>query len=533
MRKYIFLLFIALLFQQHALFGQLDSTNIPLFIINTKGVSIMDEPKIPADLKIIFQDGQYNHPEDPGNIYEGNIGIEIRGRYSASLPQTPYGIETRDLLGENLNVPLFHMPPENDWILLANYNDKTFLRNALAFELFRKMGHYAPRTQFCEVIVNTWYQGIYVFTEKIKRDQGRVDIATLNPDEVSADDVAGGYIIKIDYYNDSDSWQSSFPPLGYADKKVHFVYHYPKPDDINEAQKAYISEFINDFEETLYSPNTADRNRKLYDLIDVGSFIDYFVIGELSRNVDAYKKSSYFHKDKNGKLHAGPVWDFDWAWKNINECFFGATDGSGFAYKVHQCNPWPVPPTWMSRLLDDPYFTQELSQRYDELRGSYLSEDYIFHYIDSVAEVLDDAQKRHYQRWPILGRNVGAPEVDEQPLTYAGEIQKFKNWISTRLNWLDQQLPKFVVTDIPDFVAYEKNMLFPNPATDRLTIRSDALLKSYAIYSADGKMMLSGGTNAKEVTINLVDLLPGLYMIRIQNQDGSSWNGKFVKAAGD
>ena len=187
----------------------------------------------------------------------------------------------------------------------------------------------------------------------------------------------------------------------------------------------------------------------------------------------------------------------------------------------------------MSRLLDDPYFTQELSQRYDELRGSYLSEDYIFHYIDSVAEVLDDAQKRHYQRWPILGRNVGAPEVDEQPLTYSGEIQKFKNWISTRLNWLDQQLPKFVVTDIPDFVAYEKNMLFPNPATDRLTIRSDALLKSYAIYSADGKMMLSGGTNAKEVTINLVDLLPGLYMIRIQNQDGSSWNGKFVKAAGD
>jgi len=137
--------------QQIALFGQIDSTNIPLFIIDTKGSPIFDEPKTKAELKIIYNENKHNKPSDTANIYHGNIGIEIRGKYSATLPQKPYGLETRDSLGENLNIPLFHMPAENDWILLANYNDKTFMRNTLSFELYRKMGHYAPRTQFAKL----------------------------------------------------------------------------------------------------------------------------------------------------------------------------------------------------------------------------------------------------------------------------------------------------------------------------------------------------------------------------------------------
>jgi hypothetical protein len=96
----------------------LDSTNLPLFVIDTRGQGIADEPKIDADLKIIYNNGEYNHVHDSANIYDGNIGIEIRGKYSALLPQKPFGLETRDSLGENLNVPLFHMPAENDWILL-------------------------------------------------------------------------------------------------------------------------------------------------------------------------------------------------------------------------------------------------------------------------------------------------------------------------------------------------------------------------------------------------------------------------------
>jgi hypothetical protein len=513
------------------LFGQIDSTNLPLLIIDTFGREIVDEPKIDADLKIIYAEPHYNHPGDTGNIYDGKIGIEIRGRYSASLPQKPYGIETRNALGENLNVPLFHMPDENDWILLANYNDKTFMRNSLTFELFRKMGHYAPQTQFCEVVVNTFYQGIYVFTEKIKRDKGRVDIAKLNPDEISGDDLTGGYIIKVDYYDDSNSWTSSYKPGRHPDKNVHFVYEYPAADELAPEQKQYIRDFIHDFETLLYAAKYS--HHRISKFIDIPSFIDYFILNELARNVDAYKKSSFFYKDKDsdgGLLHMGPVWDFDWAWKNINECFFGAQDGSGWAYKVHDCDVWPVPPGWMNRLLRDPVYAQKLSNRYFSLRESYLSEDHIFNYIDSMAQVLDAAQIRHFDRWRILGINVGAPETDAQPNTYAGEIDKFKNWITSRLRWLDANMPSIVVTDVEESNQHKTIQLFPNPAMTHITLHAAQAIRQVEIFSLNGKSLHARkGLDGNSIEMDIGTIQGGVFLIKVIFSDGTSRTEKLVK----
>lgn len=519
--------------QQISLFGQIDSTNIPLFVIDTKGKQIFDEPKIKADLKIIYHENKHSKPTDTANIYHGNIGIEIRGKYSASLPQKPYGFETRDSLDRNLDVSLFHLPEENDWILLANYNDKTFMRNTLSFELFRKMGHYAPRTQFCEVMVNGQYKGIYILTEKIKRDKNRVDISKLTADENEGDDLTGGYIFKVDYYDNSNSWKSSFPPLGQGSKDVFFVYEYPDPSEITGDQRSYLQNFVREFESVLYSPNTDDRQTSLSNYMDKESFIDYFILNELARNVDGYKKSSFFHKDKDsngGLLHAGPVWDFDWAWKNINECFFGATDGSGWAYLVHQCDPWPVPPTWILRLLQDPYFSQRVNERYFELRNSFLSEDFLFDYIDSVAAVLDKPQSRHFSRWQILGRNVGTPETDDQPTTYSGEIIKFKNWVSKRLNWLDANMPSFVVTELDASEIESEFKLYPNPASSQLTFQSEKELNKLTIYSSSGRSMISiNSFSNSSVTLDIHELEAGIYMVNTLFSDGSQWTGKFVK----
>jgi hypothetical protein len=527
----IFFLLVLLVCFQGILFAQIDSTNLPLFIINTHGNEIVDEPKINADLKIIYADQHYNHPADTGNIYDGKIGIEIRGRYSASLPQKPYGFETKNELGENLNIPLFHMPEENDWILLANYNDKTFMRNSLTFELFRKMGHYAPRTQFCEVVVNTFYQGIYVFTEKIKRDKGRVDIAKLNPDEISGDDLTGGYIIKVDYYNDYNSWISSYQPGSNPDQNVHFVYESPAVDELAAEQKKYIRDFMHEFETLLYSSNYS--HQRISKFIDIPSFMDYFILNEVARNVDAYKKSSFFYKDKDsngGLLHMGPVWDFDWAWKNINECFFGAQDGSGWAYKVHDCDIWPVPPTWMNRLLRDPIYAQKLSERYFSLRESYLSEDHIFNYIDSVAQILDAAQIRHFNRWRILGINVGAPETDAQPITYAGEIDKFKNWISTRLKWLDANMPSIVVTGLPEVGQHKNIQLFPNPATTHITLKADQDVRQVEIFSINGKSLLfQTGLDGNPIEMDIGNIKGGIFLIKASFSDGTIRTEKLVK----
>jgi hypothetical protein len=536
-KKYLFYIFLIVsICWNFKSYTQVDSTNLPLFIIDTGGLPIVDEPKIEAHLKIIYNENGNTKISDDPNIYNGNVGIEIRGRYSAWLPQKPYGFETRDSAGNNLNVPLFHLPSENDWILLANYNDKTFMRNSLAFELFRQMGHYAPRAQFCEVMVNGYYQGIYVLTEKIKVDKNRIDIAKLTSEDNTGDDLTGGYVFKVDYFDEHNSWESRHRPFEGSTERVNFVYYYPKPDEITHQQMQYIQQFVDNLESALYRSGSQGLADIMSDYMDLGSFIDYFLLNELARNVDGYKKSSYFFKDKNsngGLLHAGPVWDFDWAWKNIDECIFGATDGSGWAFTVHQCDPWPVPPGWMVKLMKDVRFTRMVKDRYQELRQTILSETSIFNYIDSVSYVLEEAQARHYKRWPILGQHVGAPEVDPEPGDFEGVITKFKNWISTRLNWLDIQFSSVIVTaleDDPGIWLKEKALcsIYPNPAQTHLYLKTDKSLFDTSIYSSNGERIdilhLSGSK-----VFDISTLPSGLYIVKNLFSDGSQWTGSFVK----
>lgn len=531
------LLFLSVLaFTCRLLVAQVDltSTNLPLIIIKTTdGQRIVNEPKITAEIKIIHNGcKQRNTPEDAGNIYDGIVGIEIRGRHSSSLPQKPYGFETRDEYGENLNVSLLEMPEENDWILTANYNDKTFLRNELAFDIFRKMGHYAPLSRYCEVILNGRYDGIYLLCEKIKQDRNRVDIAKLNPDENSGDDLTGGYIFSTDYYTDDDSWLSNHSPINKPGARVHFVYCDPKPEELSPVQKIYLRDHVNLFESVLYSKVFADKRSGYHKYLDVNSFVDYFIISELTRNVDAYKKSRFFYKDKDsdgGLIHSGPPWDYDWAWKDITEnCIhFNQSDGSGWAYRINECGAWPVPPSWEVRLMQDKEFSGRIYKRYFSLRLTILSEEFLHHVIDSVALLLDEAQERHFTRWDILGRNVGTPEYGEQPDSYSGEIVKFKTWIARRLAWLDANMPGKPDTSNVPATFYR---IYPVPASGQLNIESEKILISMEIYSVTGtriKQINNGGRNPAVVDVSLLD--PGLYIIRMKFASGEVVSRKFVK----
>ncbi len=511
------------------------SSNLPIVIINTQpGQIIMDEPKITADMKIIHNGGSsVNYLTDPANIYDGKIGIEIRGRYSASLPQKPYGLETRDLSGNNLDTTLLGLPSENDWILLANYNDKTFLRNYLAFRLFSEMGHYAPRSRYCEVAVNGEYLGIYLLVEKIKVDKNRIDIAKLNPDENSGDDLTGGYVFKNDYFTATDSWLSHYSPLNKPGAEVHFVYYDPEPDVLSVQQKVYLMEYVDGFETLLYGPDFADRHTGYRAYLDVNSFVDYFIIGELSRNVDTYKKSRYYYKDKesnDGKIHSGPVWDFDWAWKNITEnCIhFNRTDGSGWAYKINECYASPVPPSWEVRLMQDRDFTREIHDKYFLLRKSILSMEHIGTIIDSVAAILDQAKERHYQKWKILGINVGTPESGEQPLTYSGEIEKLKNWIAKRLSWLDANMVGRSFAAEGGYQAICR--IYPNPASSALIIESDTLISRIEIFNISGiPVREESDCNSFSARVTLENLSQGFYIIRIYFAHGEIITRRFIK----
>ena len=493
-----------------------DSTNIPLIMINTNNQLIVDEPKINVDFKIIDNSpNNFNYPSDSGNIYSGIAGIEIRGSYSATLPQKPYGIETRDIQGNNNNVSLFGMPQENDWILIANYNDKTFLRNVLAFDLFEKMGHYAPRTKLCEVVVNDIYNGIYVFTEKIKRDNGRVDIAKLDLDDNFGDSLTGGYIFRVDYWNQNNSWISNYNNPNFPNDAVRYVYNYPDYDEITIQQKNYIQNLVGDFEDALWSNDFEDLILGYRPFINTRSFIDYFIVNEFARNVDGFKKSRNFYKDKSSKdslIYAGPVWDFDWAYKDHSSSMI---NGSGWRHNYS--GPTDVkPPGWYIRLLQDTTFANELNCRYFNLRNTILDTSNIFSFIDSLSSMLSEPQNRHYTRWPILGINVGTPEVGIQPTSYSGEIIKFKNWINERLIWLDANMPG----NCPNVSVSENKktylVTYPNPSYNIVNIYSEASIKNITLFDNVGRLIFKKeNICSKNFQMNVSDL-HGFFTFKIE-----------------
>lgn len=508
-------------------------TKLPLILINTASV-IPDEPKVTANMKIIYHaDGSYNYESDEANIYDGFIGIERRGSSSYNFPQRPYGLETRDEIGQNLDTALLDMPSENDWVLLSNYNDKSFARNILAFELFQKMGHYAPRMRLAEMLMNGTYQGVYLFGEKIKRDKGRVAIAKLAEKDTVGTGLTGGYIFKTDYDDGYGTyWTSKFSPLNRPYHYPKFNYYDPKPKDLLWQQMEYISGYVDMLETVLYSDIFPHPTYGYRAYLDVNSFIDYFILTELSRNVDGYKKSRFFYKDKdsnNPLVHSGPAWDYDWAWKNLNDCsFLKNTTGAGWAYKINECNVTPVPPSWEVRMLQDPAFVKALNKRYFSLRNSILSVESLNAMVDSVASLVDEAEARHFKKFKILGYNNSAPEIDAIPTTYAGEVEKLKNWIEVRLAWLDKNMYG-EPSSVDDVDLSPRLRVFPNPVQKTLYVESDQVISHIVLTNTMGMIVQTIIPTELSTGIDLSNLNAGVYMLRVELESGKSYTQKILK----
>ncbi len=416
-----------------------STSNLPIVVINTLGQTIIDDPRIVCDMGIINNGfGFINSINDPFNNYNGKISIEYRGSSSQSFPKKSYALETQDSIGNNNNVSLLGMPVENDWILYAPYSDKSLMRNFLTFDLGRKMGNYSPRTVYCELVVDGDYKGIYILMEKIKRDNDRVDIAKLDSDDLAGDSLTGGYIIKVDKYTGTGGtdWLSDFPDIGGG--SLYIQYHYPEAPVMLPQQLDYIEHFVDSFEYALDGPNFADTLIGYSKYIDVNSFIDLYIINELSRNIDGYRLSTYMYKDRNsngGKLIMGPFWDYNLAFGNAYYCDGWSTSGWE---QDGSCSDVGNNPFWFERLLDDTTYQNKLKCRWEYLRERSFHQDSVFNFIDSIALYLNDAQQRNFQKWDILGTYIWPNYYIGN--TYQEEIDILKDWLEDRLVWLDSNM---------------------------------------------------------------------------------------------
>ncbi len=453
----------------------ITSSNLPIISINTNGQTIIDDPKIMADMGIIYNGNNVrNNITDAFNHYNGKIGIEIRGQSSQQFPMKSYSIELRDNAGNSTDKSLFGLPKESDWVLYAPYSDKTLMRNFLAYTMSREMGRWAANCRYVEVILNGEYIGIYIFMEKIKRNSGRVSISKIATTDVSGDALTGGYIFSID--KEADGWFSSYEtPNSTADQKIQYSYIYPKITAIVPQQQVYLRSYVDSFENAL---NNFSADNSWRHFADEASFIDYFIVNEVSRNVDGYRLSAYFYKDrnsKNGKIIAGPVWDYDLAFRNANYC--KGSDSTGWAYQFNSVCPqdyWQIP-FWWNNFMKDKIFQADLRCRWKQLRQTSLSVSHINVLIDSVYTLTAEARQRHFQKWPTLGQYVW-PNPDPIASTYDGEIWYLKEWINSRLSWIDRNLPN--EGDCYDYPANVKESIIIKGLSNPVLNTYDLIIKS-------------------------------------------------------
>jgi hypothetical protein len=415
--------------------------SIFIFKINTLGGEILDEPKIASALTVLLGDSTQ---------YAGNIGIEIRGESSQYFEKKSYGIETWDKNYNDLDYKLAGLPKEEDWILYGPYSDKSLIRNKIIYNISNKMGMYASRTRNVELYINNDYKGFYILMEKIKRDKNRVNIKKLENNDIDEELISGGYIIKIDKsdlvdnsFNDFNSFSSRYDVNGslQGDKKILFNYEYPKPEEINPSQKKYIIDYVNEFEKSLSSSNFSDINNGFRKFIDDKTFIDFFILNELSNNVDGYRLSTYLHKERNEKLKIGPIWDFNLSFGNADYC--GGDRFDVWTYKFNERCPgdfWSVP-FWWKKFLEDEVFVSNLKIRWFELRSDLLSDQSLEDMVNKEFDLLyfkTEAAKRNFNKWKILENYIW-------PNSYVGgnyynEIEFLKNWIKNRTIWLDESI---------------------------------------------------------------------------------------------
>ncbi len=352
---------------------------------------------------------------DNATLAEGALDIRGRGNSTWGMPKKPYRVRLAS------STALLGMPANRHWVLLANYSDKTLVRNDVAFELSRRLGmEYTPRSQFVDVTVNGNYEGIYQLTEHVRIGSNRVNIPELQASDTSATAITGGYLIEVDERRGED--------FCHASSRTPMVFCFSNPETLREAawarHRAYITSYLDRVDSVIFSPGFADPQAGYAAYLDVASLVDYYLIQEWFKNVDGnLRLSTYLYKKRGGKLHVGPIWDFDIAMGNVN--YLGADNPAGWHIRTAP---------WFTRLFQDPAFTARVRGRWNELRTNGTL-DSLDAYIGARQANLGKVQQRNFQRWPILNTWVWPNRVVTG--SWEGEYNAMAFWLLTRRRWME------------------------------------------------------------------------------------------------
>ena len=356
--------------------------------------------------------------EDANRIYTGEaksscfVYIKGRGKSSWGQPKKPYRLKFVD------GKKMFGLNKDKGWILIANYSDKSLVRNLLAARISKILGmDWTPEMLPVDFYLNFEYQGVYNLVENKEVAHNKVDI----------DVNAGDFLLEIE--------QSIDKPSYFKTTKARIPIQFEEPENPTTEQLSYVRKYVNDFESALFDENFTDPEAGYRRYIDVRSFVNNYIAQELSKNVDGnLRKSTPLTLERERGLCLYFLWDFDLAFGNADYFdaeFPGSTSGpEGWFIKDFGLNGFGT--GWYPRLFQDPWFVGQVKTRWNEV---YSDLEALLPVIDELVASLHDGPDRNFKKWNILTRYVW-PNA-KVPGSYAGEIEYLKDFYKTRLAWLN------------------------------------------------------------------------------------------------
>ena len=424
------------------------NSNLPILVIDTLGTTIPNDPTnkpyIDCRAVIIDIDDVTGRADITGPEHFAGLG-QIRRRGESTYGQGHYAFEVQDEYGQDKDVSLLGMPADSDWIINYEVIDYTLLKCEIAFKWFRDMGHYAPRQRYVDVYFNTGggkistgdYKGIYILREKIKRNDDRVDIARLDASHNLEPKISGGYIIKSDKEDDGVTYLADGPGghEDYLETGAPYNIHTtgnaktilvePRHLEVTAPQIDWIADYINEFHAVLWQNESSSYypgpGPDYTDYVEVISWIDHGIVEQIGADSDAFWGSYFTHKDRDGKICSGPVWDFDRSFHN--------SGGSSSGYTVWKSND-AIFGKWHQKLQQYPEYKMMLADRWFEHREVVLNTALTMAYIDETVALMTEAMDRTHG---ISGRF---------PRPFADEIVLFKNWTTNRLDFMDREIAR-------------------------------------------------------------------------------------------
>jgi hypothetical protein len=404
-------------------------------------LNIKTENLMPINSKENYLNGEFTLTDANGEKVEGTLEIRGRGNSTWDWLKKPYRLKLTS------STEMLGMPASRHWVLLANYADKTLIRNDLAFMFSRHSGmEYTVRNHHVELTLNGSYRGVYQLAEHIRVAKDRVNIPETKVADTDDEKITGGYLLEVDFrmhknYCAGASWDPVCVNGVNTARETTFCvdssygmnpFCVDTPETLLEpawsAQRNYIHKYITDAEAALFGNDFTDPQMGYAAYIDVDTAINYYLINELFKNPDGAVASFYLYKKRNGKIFFGPVWDFDLAMGNAGY------DDVDKTYGWHlRSSPW------FARLFQDPAFKAKVAQRWNQLKAEGKL-DYVFQYAEARTNWLSKVQEKNYTIWSVTdfapwilhGSHGGTG-------SFEAESKELVRWQQARYQWMDSQ----------------------------------------------------------------------------------------------